>query len=166
MASAGEFTVEIDDAALQAQLSHLNPTLKRAAAMAINDTGLLVKTGAQETLAGKGTNDTGNLSQHIFLDEATEGSLNATVRASTPYAAPVEKGSRPHFPPPAALVGWMSRKAHAADPERAAYALALKISREGTTEQPYMQPNYDKYVPGELLRRLKSACDAAMRSLK
>ena len=62
------------------------------------------------------------------------GDLTATIRPSDKadkYAIYVEEGTRPHFPPIAALQGWADRHGIPV------WAVALKIAREGT-EPRYM----------------------------
>ena len=54
----------------------------------------------------------------------------------------IEWGTNPHFPPPRALVGWVERKLgkHKPESKGIAYAIAVKISREGTRPQPFLRP--------------------------
>lgn len=57
-----------------------------------------------------------------------------TLKAST-YAAPVETGARPHFPPTAALIPWVKLKFGIEDEKQAAsvaFAVARRISQRGT----------------------------------
>jgi hypothetical protein len=57
-------------------------------------------------------------------------SLGANV-----YAAPVETGARPHFPPASALVPWVMKKFGADDEKTAlsmAFAVAKSIAKRGT----------------------------------
>lgn len=87
---------------------------------------------AVEKSAGeKVPRDTGHLAQNIFT--LVQPPV-ATVTAATKYAAPVEKGSRPHFPPPRALESWARHHGVSA------FALAVAISRRGTRPQPFMRP--------------------------
>lgn len=57
-----------------------------------------------------------------------------TLRNTLPYAMPVEMGTRPHFPPVAAIQAWVEVKLGLAgeEAESAAWAIARKISRFGT----------------------------------
>src|SRR5581483_254091 len=51
------------------------------------------------------------------------------------YAAYVEAGTGPHFPPPSALLLWVKRKFHVRDEKQAmsiAFLIARKIARRGT----------------------------------
>jgi len=50
------------------------------------------------------------------------------------YADPVEAGSRPHFPPPGALLSWVKRTFGASSEKQAlsiAFAIARKIAKRG-----------------------------------
>lgn len=51
------------------------------------------------------------------------------------YAAPVETGARPHFPPPSALLPWVQKKFGFEDEKEAlsmAFAVAKSIAKKGT----------------------------------
>lgn len=56
--------------------------------------------------------------------------------SSVKYAAAVHEGSRPHFPPVGPLKEWAVRHGM---PESAGYAIAVKISREGTQPIKYLE---------------------------
>lgn len=77
----------------------------------------------------------GNLVNSIQV-ETDSGTPMRFVRVGTnaEYAEPVETGSRPHFPPLAAITPWA--EAHDIEP----FALALHISRVGTKPHPYLEP--------------------------
>lgn len=77
--------------------------------------------------------DTGRLRGSIGIE--SPGNRQRIIGANTEYAEYVETGTRPHFPPPSALAGWVSRHG-GGDP----YALALHISKVGTQAHPYMRP--------------------------
>lgn len=52
------------------------------------------------------------------------------------YAAPVETGARPHFPPPSALLPWVQKKFGFEDEKDAlsrAFAVAKSIAKKGTS---------------------------------
>lgn len=52
----------------------------------------------------------------------------------------VEFGTKPHFPPPAALEKWARIKLGSPNPSATAFLIARKISRTGTKAQPFMTP--------------------------
>jgi hypothetical protein len=78
------------------------------------------------------------------------------------YAPAVEFGTKPHFPPPKALEGWVRRKGISAriarhthggqtgkkkkvgttssEDTRAAFIIARAISKKGTQAHPFLQP--------------------------
>jgi hypothetical protein len=82
-----------------------------------------------------GSVDTNELIQgiHYDINPTTKGleSVIAPSAKADKYAAPVEYGSKPHFPPISALQGWADRHGIPV------WAVALKIAREGT-EPRYM----------------------------
>ncbi len=55
------------------------------------------------------------------------------------YGRAVRGGTRPHFPPPAALVPWVEAilGVHGQRAKGVAFLIARKISRKGTAAQPY-----------------------------
>ena len=58
-----------------------------------------------------------------------------TLAGADKYAAPVETGARPHFPPPDALLLWVQKKFQVEDEKQArsiAFAVARSISKRGT----------------------------------
>lgn len=65
----------------------------------------------------------------------------ARVGTNAQQAAPMEFGTRPHFPPVRAITPWAT--AHGIDP----YALALSIARKGTKPHPFLKPALDESVP-------------------
>jgi hypothetical protein len=86
--------------------------------------------------------DTGFLKNSI-QPEFDSGSPMRYVRVGTnaQQAAPMEFGTRPHFPPVRAITPWAQR--HGIDP----FALALSIARKGTKPHPFLKPALDESVP-------------------
>lgn len=110
--------------------------------------------------------DTGALRASVFSELRVSGqSLEELVSTPLIYGAPVEFGSKPHFPPPAALAGWAARKLGDA---KAAFAVARKIAQRGTPEKRMFQDAWEEnagrveqmletigvHVSEELLRNL------------
>lgn len=75
--------------------------------------------------------DTGRLRGSIGRDV---GARQAEIGTNVDYAPYVEKGTRPHFPPVAAVAGWATKRG--LEP----YAVARGISRRGTKAQPFLEP--------------------------
>lgn len=63
------------------------------------------------------------------------------VGTNAEYAAAVEKGSRPHFPPVAAIAPWAEAKG------LSPWAVAFGISRKGTRPHPFLGPALDASKP-------------------
>lgn len=83
----------------------------------------------------------GMLVSNIVSKFAREASMAVEVIGVNPsvqafqYAAPVETGTRPHMPPPSALVPWVQKKFADIDEKSAlslAFAIATKIRQRGT----------------------------------
>lgn len=85
--------------------------------------------------------DTGELRRSITPDADETGFMVGTDLFYAPY---IEYGTRPHMPPPAALIPWVLRHGMSAS---AAYAIALKIAQRGTPAQPYLFPAYEQQRP-------------------
>lgn len=79
----------------------------------------------------------------VEVDRRRPLPLWAKVGPQVKYGRWVEMGTRPHFPPPSALVRWARLKLRARNPESAAFAIARKIAKHGTKAQPYMAPGLD-----------------------
>ena len=83
--------------------------------------------------------DTGRLRSSITPEIRARGNDVLGVAGSNVLYAPyVETGTRPHFPPPAALRVWARRHGVSA------YAVAVGISRRGTKGVLYMQRAFDQ----------------------
>lgn len=67
----------------------------------------------------------------VIAEDRVTGEVGTTLA----YAQPIELGARPHMPPIAPLADWVRRKLGVKDGKEArsvAYAIALKIARDGT----------------------------------
>ena len=122
-----EIIITIDDASLQAATNDpdlvAGPVADFLAKMAFT-----IESSAKELAPV----DTGRLRSSIV---SLLSPAQAVVRASAEYAAYVEFGTRPHFPPIAPLALWGKR--HGGIP---GWALARAIGRRGTRPQPFMEP--------------------------
>lgn len=70
--------------------------------------------------------------------------LSAVIEPTAKYAAAVENGSRPHWPPYKAgtpLADWAKQKG------MNAFLLARSISRKGTKAHPFVGPTYKRMRP-------------------
>jgi hypothetical protein len=85
---------------------------------------------------------TGNLFGGVFAEFHQEGPLMEEIIGIHPpadmYAGPVELGTRPHFPPPSALLLWVQKKLHIENEKEAlsvAFAISRSIAKRGTQGQ-------------------------------
>ena len=79
--------------------------------------------------------DQGRLRNSIGVE--TSGRRERRIGPNAEHGPFVEMGTRPHFPPPAALEGWARR--HGFGPG-GGFLVAKKIAATGTKAQPYMRP--------------------------
>jgi HK97 gp10 family phage protein len=100
---------------------------------------------AEATLAVESTarslapRDTGRLQGSISSRiTGSSTSLVGEIGPSVRYGLYVERGTRPHWPPVAALSGWARR--HGVSP----FAVARSIARKGTRSQPFMAPALER----------------------
>jgi hypothetical protein len=77
--------------------------------------------------------DRGELRGSVQVERVDDGAI---VEVRAPHAAIIEYGTRPFFPPIAPLAAWARRKGFT-DPEGAAFAIALAISRRGIAPRGY-----------------------------
>ena len=71
------------------------------------------------------------------------------------YGVAVREGTKPHFPPIAALIPWVVKKLGIGDPKRArtaAFLIARKISKVGTKANPYHERVFQSNV--SMIRRI------------
>jgi len=111
----------------------------------------------------------GNLARSIDFEVRTQPPFGGVLFVKPPadvYALPVETGTRPHFPPPAALLPWVKKKHPGiAEPEAKtlAFLAARKISKVGTTgifffertraaHEPAVEPTYDAALDEAIAR--------------
>jgi len=81
--------------------------------------------------------DTRQLANSITHRQRQRGpTLVGAVGPSARYGLYVERGSRPHSPPVAALVGWARRHGVSA------YAVQRAIGRRGTRARPFLAPAF------------------------
>lgn len=103
-----------------------------------------IKAEAVKNIIQNGTSDTGLLAQSIEVIEQPDGSIQ--VGSPLVYAPCIEFGTLPHQPPVEPIEGWVKRKLGVPDDEAhsVAWAVAMKIKKEGTPPQPYMRPAIEK----------------------
>ena len=82
--------------------------------------------------------DTGNAANSTIVVREKAGFVVA-VKVTAPYALYIEKGARPHFPPPDALEGWARR--HGFD---STWPICLAIAKRGLPERPFLSPAFLK----------------------
>lgn len=82
---------------------------------------------------------TGELARSVVSTPVEDGSI---VKVDAPQGVFMEEGTRPHFPPLQPLEDWVTLKGFARDPaavRRIAYAIALKIARDGIAPRHFFQ---------------------------
>lgn len=107
---------------------------------AVLTTAYRVQSKAKHNIRNNGTTNTGRLTNSIGV-KFDEFTLVARVGAEAHYAPYVEYGTAPHMPPIEPLKDWARLKL---GDESAGYPVALKIAREGTDPQPFLEPAVEK----------------------
>lgn len=101
----------------------------------------------------------GQLKQSFIAQSAERlgDGVIAQVGTSLNYAIPVELGTKPHFPPVAAIADWVKVKLGIGGPagEKIAWAIARKISKVGTKGAHMVQRAFDAGRP-EVLRQFEA----------
>ena len=120
------------------RIENMNEVIQNQVKREIIKSGLKVETSAKR----KAPSDTGRLRSSINNQIINNG-FTTIVRADVDYAMVVEKGSRPHFPPPSALEGWARRH----NAEGLEFAIALMIARFGTRPRPFLIPSWENEKP-------------------
>lgn len=95
----------------------------------------------------------------------------ATIFAGPPadvYAAPVEFGTVPHFPPPQALVPWVMRRFNPSTEKEAlsiAWAIATNIKKRGT-QGAHMFEKTEQVLQGEIVGIFEHEIAEALHSVE
>ena len=147
MMSTGQYASQIDDTQLQQRLDQLprqlsdgvNRGLRRATDLLRAAVSALAQSGAQSPLGLSASDAFGELAASVSSEVRDEsGTPVGNVFLMPPanrYGLLVEVGTRPHFPPPAALEGWVQRRLGiTSDREvrEVAFLIGRKIARAGT----------------------------------
>lgn len=132
----------VGGAILLKSLSEFQKNLEKEAAKGLKIAAVKVHNTAKQNLTDDGTVNTGLLRSSVKWRISDNGKT-AEVYSNKKYAAPVEFGSRPHFPPIAPLSDW-SRKKLGID---LGYVIARKISLVGTKAKPFLFPALEAERP-------------------
>lgn len=134
MATAGAITVQIHG--LENLRSKLNSSRADGPIKHFLDRGSFgIEAEAKRIVAV----DTGELRRSIGVESPTN--RKRRIGPAAPHGLWVEKGTRPHWPPPGALSGWARR--HGVDEG----AIRRSIGKRGTKAQPFMAPAAETSVP-------------------
>lgn len=103
---------------------------------ALAESAALVETKVrQHTPQGVGGAASGARGSIFSETREAPGLFTAVVGSSLPYIEPLESGSKPHFPPPSALIPWVGRfltLTQGQTAEGVAWAIAKTIAKRGT----------------------------------
>jgi len=91
---------------------------------------------AKRNLKESRTWDLGHLASRIQWRTDKSGYIGIT-EAQAPYSIYVEKGTRPHFPPPDALEGWARRRGM-----ESAWPICKAIAKRGLKARPFLFPAF------------------------
>jgi hypothetical protein len=108
---------------------------------ALNEQALNIRSQAIQNITDLPAVDTGRLRSSIAIEIFDDG-LARRIGTDVPYAAYIEFGQRPHMPPIEPIKEWCRRHGI---PEEAAYAIALKIAKDGQPAKPWLFPAYEQH---------------------
>lgn len=169
---AYKFVIKLD------KIENIDRALKEAIEKkldaALNDIADFIGTEADTILRSDdgGSFDTGFLANSLVVDK--EKFLYKEVGFGALYAPYREYGTNPHFPPLDAIYTWLTHKrkdlnikydkkkttvlngkVYNAGLLKIAWAIAYKMSKEGTSEAPFLRPafNLGKSKAGEFIKK-------------
>lgn len=104
----------------------------------LNEIADFILSKSQENIVQRGISNEGMLLKSGYVNRKP---LEKEIGYSAPYAAFVEFGTDPHMPPVAPISKWARKKLGLSEKEArsAAWAIAKKISSEGTEPQPFFR---------------------------
>ncbi len=79
------------------------------------------------------------------LTEFMNKGLTAGIGTGQATGRYLEDGTRPHWAPKGALLGWVRRHGM---PDSAEYLVRRAIARRGTRARPWLRPAWDQWAPG------------------
>lgn len=114
---------------------------------------------------GSGAGLAGSISYVISRGAAD---VTGIVGTPSPYAVPVELGTKPHMPPVAPIVSWVKAKLGIEDEDKAehvAQRIAWKIKAHGTEGQFMFRDSLDRLRPS-IERSLNDAAETVIKRLE
>lgn len=165
--------VEATPGNIAAKLRRMDATIQKATRLAV----LEAAAAGMRVIATAAPVDRGRLKQSVRLRRRGE-SGHPEIVVDAPYAAIVEVGSRPHWVPLTALVGWVRRNrakfgiqgdgrtrgragrfTASSEVIRIARAIQLAIAKRGTRPRWFVRRSLPKIntILGDCLRRSKAA---------
>lgn len=100
---------------------------------------------------------TGELARSVVTTRVDDGAI---VKVEAPQGVFMEEGTRPHFPPLQPLEDWVRTKGFAQDDasvKRIAYAVALKIAKDGIAPRHFFAKavrRVEPLIPREIVNEL------------
>ena len=152
-----KFTAMVEGGAkLKARFDAADAKIRAQVVKDLNRYGVILAS----QLRAKAPKDQGNLRVGIHSEPATTANPIVTIRSNAAYTLPVDQGSRPHFPPAAALVGWAKRHPFGdMTPEAEAFLIARAISKRGGKAAHFIEP-VTTPAKSEVVRLLQSSLSA------
>lgn len=128
---------------IQAQLARAPDVVRDELVAAMTEADLLLEREVKER-----TPKAHGLLRESIIGTEHVGALGVEGVVGSPliYAAPVELGTKPHFPPVDALVDWVKTQLHITDEREArgvAFLVGRKIARSGTKGAFMFQKSFD-----------------------
>lgn len=159
---AGTLTVRITQPPGNVQLDAFRENLQVTLFEELDPVGWAIASDAIQLAPHAFGNLRASISHKVIVEQMV---VQLVVGSDAIYAAAVEYGSRPHWPPWSAsnpdaepLRRWAQRFLGDAD---LAYAVARKIAREGTDPQPFLEPAFEVHY-NHIVEAIERAVQRAM----
>jgi phage gpG-like protein len=140
---AGNIITVSGETDIKQLIDRLPAIVRQGVIDAVNEFAINVQSQAKRNITDLPAVDTGRLRSSIMVEIGDDG-ISRRVGSDVNYAAAIEFGSKPHFPPLDPIREWCRRHNI---PETAAYAIALKISKYGQPAKPYLHPAFEEWRP-------------------
>lgn len=149
----GPSRTRIDSSRLNAKLAKAGIKIRANVANQLNRLGTMTASNLRKAAP----RFTSNMVNQMRASKASQDHLEVVITAGAAYTLAVDKGTKPHFPPVAALIPWAKRHPlFGVTPEMSAFLIAKAISQRGTKARNFIEPVITP-AKAEAIRLMKDA---------
>ena len=152
-----KFTVTVEGgASLKARFNAADAKIRAQVVKDLNRYGVIVASKLRE---GE-PKDEGNMRKQTRNFPATANDPFVTIRAGAIYTTWQDEGTKPHFPPPEALLGWAKRHPiEGMTAKSEAFLVARAISKRGNKAKHFIPPVVTP-IKAEVVRLMQGSLSA------